>query len=104
MKPRTQVSLLWPVGVHPMNCPRFVASANTALTAFSMAVLYCSTPRSDVTTVAAPMLAKFAVKLSASRSLMGTSYANTSRTAFRNWFRVKRRRSPGAGAKAGGFG
>ena len=44
-----------------MNCERFVASANTALTAFSMAVLYCSTPRSDVTTMAAPMLAKFAV-------------------------------------------
>ena len=61
MKPRTQVSLLCPVGVHPMNWERFVASANTALTAFSMAVLYCSTPRSDVTTIAAPMLAKFAV-------------------------------------------
>ena len=103
MKPRTQVSLLWPVGVQPMNCPRLVASANSAVTAFSTTVLYCSTPRSDVTTVAAPRLAKFAVKLSVSSSLTLTSYPNTSRTAFRSWLLVKRRRSPGAGAKAGGF-
>ena len=38
-----------------------VASANTALTALSMPCWYCSTPRSDVTTLAAPMTAKLPV-------------------------------------------
>jgi hypothetical protein len=44
MYPRRQVSVLCPLGVQPMNWERFVASANTTLTAFSTAVLYCSAP------------------------------------------------------------
>ena len=46
-----------------------MASANTAFTAFSMAVWYCSTPRSEVTTLEAPMTAKLPFQLSASSSL-----------------------------------
>src|SRR6266540_1284581 len=53
--------------------------------------------------VEAPMLAKLPFQLSGSRVAMLTSTPNTSRTALRNWVRVRRRNIPGAGWKAGGL-
>ena len=104
MKPRRQVSVIAPVGVQPMNWDRLVASANTAFTALSIAVWYCSTPCSDETTAEAPMTAKLPFQLSASRSATLTSTPKTSRTALRNCDRVKRRSIPAAGWNAGGLG
>ena len=56
--PRTQPSFAPVPGVQPMNWLRLVASVNTVFTALSIAVWYCSTPRSAVTTLAAPITAK----------------------------------------------
>ena len=71
-----------PFGVQPTNLARFVASANTAATAASIAVWYCSTPVCDVTTVDAPIEAKFPFQLSGSSTLTSVSTPNTSRTAL----------------------
>ena len=49
------------------------------------------------------MLAKLASQLSASSLAMSTVYPKTSFIAFRNWVRVSRRNSAGAGVNAGGL-
>ena len=97
---RAQVAVSVAVGVHPTSASRRVLSAKTSVVAASIAVWYCSTPRIEVETEAAPTTANPSRQASCSSSPTVT-FPNRSVREFLNCVAVSLFNEPLAGAKGG---